>query len=132
MEAIWRHIVGYILGGKLAADSSAHSWLHFGRILTNVSRILRFLQFGLALGWCCLGAGPAECADRLSSSRIFQLAILRSAFIPQRSNTATPSRGRPYSNAPRIPPGLLGTHAFVIGLVGLVFVDGLWLVDIVE
>ena len=36
------------------------------------------------------------------------------------------------SNAPRIPPGLLGTHAFVIGLVGLVFVDGLWLVDIVE
>ena len=87
-----------------------------------------FLQFGLALVRCRPGGMRGQALFCNSAICNRKSAVIRT----KRSNTATPSRGRPYSNAPRIPPGLLGTHAFVIGLVGLVFVDGLWLVDIVE
>merc|ERR1712051_828843 len=58
--------------------------------------------------------------------------ILKYCKVAKGSNTASPSRGRPYSNAPRIPPDVLACYvrAFfgerAIELCWLLAVGGCW------
>ena len=105
-------VVGLQVGRKLAGCLllSGGSRQEIGRReegareVCKIERLGRILGVEAGLPECWPGAGPTEGAEALDL--LLQSAVSEFRWLIQQGE---PSRGRPYSIAPRIPLGLLGT-----------------------